>query len=57
MSGKTLGLGRRGIQSGHEMVVLPPDHGVTCGPIRGLEQPERTIRVGAEGNTKRTCTS
>lgn len=48
MSGKTLRLRRCGIQPGHGLVVLPLDHGVTCGPILGLEQPERVIRIGIE---------
>ncbi len=48
MSGKTLRLKRCGIQAGRRLVVLPLDHGVTCGPIPGLERPERVIRLGVE---------
>lgn len=51
MSGKTLRLRRCGIQPGHGLVVLPLDHGVTFGPIQGLEQPERIIRMGIEEGT------
>lgn len=48
MNGKNLRLRRCGIQPGRNLVVLPLDHGVTCGPIPGLERPERMIRIGVE---------
>ncbi len=51
MSGKSLRLRRCGIQSDRGLVVLPLDHGVTYGPIQGLEQPERMIRMGIEEGT------
>ncbi|NTW37398.1 MAG: hypothetical protein HGB17_15015 [Syntrophobacteraceae bacterium] len=49
MSGKILRLKRSGIQPDRRLVIFLLDHGVTCGPIHGLESPQRVIRMGAEG--------
>ncbi len=46
MSGKTLRLKRFQTAPNGRMVILPLDHGVSCGPLRGLERPENVIRMG-----------
>jgi len=49
MSGKILRL-KRTLKSGKgRMVILPLDHGVTCGPASGLKQMDRAIRLGIRG--------
>lgn len=46
MSGKTLRLKRFRDSATGRMVILPLDHGVSLGPIAGLERPEQAIRMG-----------
>ena len=48
MSGKTLRLKRFQTAPNGRMVILPLDHGVSCGPLRGLERPEAVIRMGVQ---------
>jgi class I fructose-bisphosphate aldolase len=49
MNGKVLRLKRfMGSPSG-KIVILPLDHGVSCGVIPGLEDMDRVIRLGIEG--------
>jgi predicted phospho-2-dehydro-3-deoxyheptonate aldolase len=48
MSGKTLRLKRFQSSPNGRMVILPLDHGVSCGPLRGLERPENVIRMGVQ---------
>lgn len=49
MSGKALRLRRLQVPSDGRMVILPLDHGVSCGPIPGLERMERAIQAGSDG--------
>jgi len=49
MSGKTLRLKRFGAPSDGRMVILPLDHGVSCGPVPGLERMADVIRMGIKG--------
>jgi len=50
MNGKSLRLKRFQTSPNGRMVILPLDHGVSCGPLPGLERPEAAIRLGvAEG--------
>src|SRR5512137_2456148 len=46
MGGKALRLKRFRNSLNGRMVILPLDHGVSLGPIPGLESPERAIRMG-----------
>jgi predicted phospho-2-dehydro-3-deoxyheptonate aldolase len=46
MGGKALRLKRFRNSLNGRMVILPLDHGVSLGPIPGLERPERAIRMG-----------
>ena len=46
MGGKTLRLKRFRNSPNGRMVILPLDHGVSLGPIPGLEHPESAIRMG-----------
>lgn len=46
MGGKKLRLKRFRRSPNGRIVILPLDHGVSLGPIRGLVQPERVIRMG-----------
>ena len=48
MSGKALRLKRFQTAPNGRMVILPLDHGVSCGPLRGLERPEAVIRMGVQ---------
>ncbi len=48
MDGKTLRLKRLQTSPDGRMVILPLDHGVSCGPLPGLERPEEAIRMGVE---------
>lgn len=48
MGGKTLRLKRFLTSPSGRMVILPLDHGVSLGPLPGLERPEDIIRVGAQ---------
>lgn len=47
MTGKTLRLRRLLNPSDGRMVIFPLDHGVTCGPIHGLERIDRAIHLGS----------
>ena len=46
IGGKILRLQRFRNSPNGRMVILPLDHGVSLGPIRGLERPEQAIRMG-----------
>lgn len=46
MGGKTLRMKRFRNSPSGRMVILPLDHGVSLGPIAGLECPEKTMRMG-----------
>ena len=48
MGGKELRLKRFQTSTTGRMVILPLDHGVSCGPLPGLERPEEAIRMGVE---------
>jgi len=48
MSGKALRLKRFQTSPNGRMVILPLDHGVSCGPLPGLERPPHAIRMGVE---------
>jgi len=47
MDGKTLRLKRFRAQSNGRMVIFPLDHGVSCGPIPGLERMNEVITMGS----------
>jgi predicted phospho-2-dehydro-3-deoxyheptonate aldolase len=49
MDGKTLRLKRFLTRPNGRIVIFPLDHGVSCGPIRGLERMEDVVRMGIEG--------
>lgn len=49
MDGKTLRLKRFMRRPKGRTVILPLDHGVTCGPIEGLDRMDRVIRMGTRG--------
>lgn len=49
MSGKILRLKRFMRSASGRIVIFPLDHGVTCGPIPGLENMDRVIRMGIAG--------
>jgi len=49
MGGKTLRLKRFRNSPNGRLVILPLDHGVSLGPIPGLERPESVIRMGVRG--------
>lgn len=49
MSGKTLRLKRFLTAPSGRIVIFPLDHGVSCGPILGLERMEDVIRMGVRG--------
>lgn len=49
MSGKTLRLRRFIGPSDGRTVILPLDHGVSCGPVAGLERMAGVIRMGIKG--------
>lgn len=46
MGGKILRMKRFRRSPSGRMVILPLDHGVSLGPIAGLEYPEKTMRMG-----------
>lgn len=46
MGGKTLRLRRFFTRDDGRLVLFPLDHGVSCGPIRGLERMEAVLRYG-----------
>ena len=48
MSGKMLRLKRFQSSPDGRIVILPLDHGVSCGPLPGLERPEKVIRMGIQ---------
>lgn len=47
MSGKQLRLKRMQTAPSGRMVIFPLDHGVSCGPIPGLERMDRVIEMGS----------
>jgi predicted phospho-2-dehydro-3-deoxyheptonate aldolase len=49
MNGKALRLKRLIAPHDGRMVILPMDHGVSCGPIPGLRHMDQAIRVGING--------
>ena len=49
MNGKALRLKRVMAPHDGRMVILPLDHGVSCGPIPGLQHLEQAIHVGTRG--------
>jgi predicted phospho-2-dehydro-3-deoxyheptonate aldolase len=49
MNGKALRLKRLIAPQDGRMVILPMDHGVSCGPIPGLQRLEQAISVGIQG--------
>lgn len=49
MSGKSLRLKRFLSPADGRAVILPLDHGVSCGPIPGLEQLNQVVRMGIRG--------
>lgn len=49
MTGKTLRLKRFFTSDDGRVVLFPLDHGVTCGPMQGLQQMDRVIRMGVQG--------
>jgi len=49
MNGKALRLKRLHAPHDGRMVILPLDHGVSCGPIPGLQHMDEAIRVGIHG--------
>lgn len=49
MNGKALRLKRFFTSPSNRAVIFPLDHGVSCGPIPGLERMEEVIRMGIEG--------
>jgi predicted phospho-2-dehydro-3-deoxyheptonate aldolase len=49
MNGKALRLKRLIAPHTGRMVILPMDHGVSCGPIPGLQRLEQAISVGIRG--------
>ena len=49
MSGKTLRLKRFFAAHDGRIVILPLDHGLSCGPIPGLESMEQAIAMGMRG--------
>jgi fructose-bisphosphate aldolase, class I len=49
MNGKALRLKRLIAPRDGRLVIFPLDHGVSCGPIEGLQRMEETVRVGASG--------
>jgi class I fructose-bisphosphate aldolase len=49
MSGKVLRLKRFMRSPSGRIVIFPLDHGVSCGPIPGLENMDRVIRAGIAG--------
>jgi class I fructose-bisphosphate aldolase len=51
MSGKTLRLKRFIRKRNGRIVILPLDHGVSCGPIAGLTRMGDTISMGVRGGT------
>jgi predicted phospho-2-dehydro-3-deoxyheptonate aldolase len=46
MNGKTLRLKRFLTTPNGRMVIFPLDHGVSCGPVPGLQRMDRVIRMG-----------
>ncbi len=48
MSGKALRLKRFQASPNGRIVILPLDHGVSLGPIPGLERPEAVVRMGVK---------
>ncbi len=48
MSGKALRLKRFQTSPNGRIVILPLDHGVSLGPIPGLERPEAVVRMGVK---------
>lgn len=48
MGGKTLRLRRLQNSPNGRMVIMPLDHGVSLGPIPGLERPESPIRMAVQ---------
>ena len=51
MSGKQLRLKRMQTAPSGRMVIFPLDHGVSCGPIPGLERMARVIEMGSRSGT------
>jgi predicted phospho-2-dehydro-3-deoxyheptonate aldolase len=49
MNGKILRLKRFTHSASGRIVIFPLDHGVSCGPIPGLENMDRVIRLGVRG--------
>jgi predicted phospho-2-dehydro-3-deoxyheptonate aldolase len=49
MNGKALRLKRLIAPRDGRLVIFPLDHGVSCGPIEGLQRMEETVRAGASG--------
>lgn len=49
MSGKTLRLKRFVAAPDGKMVILPLDHGVSCGPVPGLERMAGAVKMGIKG--------
>jgi fructose-bisphosphate aldolase, class I len=49
MNGKVLRLKRFTHSASGRIVIFPLDHGVSCGPIPGLEDMDRVIRLGVRG--------
>ncbi|MHC1727331.1 MAG: 2-amino-3,7-dideoxy-D-threo-hept-6-ulosonate synthase [Syntrophobacteraceae bacterium] len=49
MSGKQLRLKRIVSPADGRAVIFPLDHGVTCGPIPGMERPAATVEAGIRG--------
>lgn len=49
MNGKVLRLKRFMRSPSGRIVIFPLDHGVSCGPIPGLENMDRVIRLGVSG--------
>ena len=49
MNGKALRLKRLIAPQDRRLVIFPLDHGVSCGPIAGLQHMEETVRIGASG--------
>ncbi|HBD08779.1 MAG TPA: fructose-bisphosphate aldolase [Syntrophobacteraceae bacterium] len=49
MNGKVLRLKRLIAPQDGRLLIFPLDHGVSCGPIPGLQHMEETVRIGAAG--------
>lgn len=49
MNGKTLRLKRFFTSPSNRVLIFPLDHGVSCGPIPGLQQMEEVLRMGISG--------